>query len=170
MIEEKEVIKRAALQVAELMVVAAKTAPKGRGIDNITSIIMVDREEIEKLAVKMEELSAYHGDFFRRDANNVRNSDVIVIIGCKIVDYGLKKSESMRIDPNVFISLVNLGIAVGSAAKIASMLNVDNRVMYTIGVAALELKIIDADVALGIPLSIKAKNIFFDRVWPPPSK
>ncbi|MEM4769797.1 MAG: DUF2148 domain-containing protein, partial [Desulfurococcaceae archaeon] len=101
-------------------------------------------------------------------ASNVRNSDAVVIIGCKIVDYGLKKSESMKVDPNVSISLINLGIAVGSAVKAASMMNVDNRIMYTIGVAALELKMIDADVALGIPLSIKAKNIYFDRIWPPP--
>lgn len=167
-IDEKEAIRRAAVQVSELMVVAAKTAPKGRGIDNITSIILVDREEIEKLAAKMEELAAVHGEFFRRDASNVRNSDAVVIIGCKIVDYGLKKSESMKADPNVSISLINLGIAVGSAVKVASMMNVDNRIMYTIGVAALELKMIDADVALGIPLSIKAKNIYFDRIWPPP--
>ena len=39
----------------------------------------------------------------------------------------------------------------------------DNRVMYSIGLAAQRLKIIDADYVLGIPLSAKAKNIYFDR-------
>lgn len=167
MIFETEAIKKAAIQVAELMVTAAKTAPKGRGVDNIVSVILTEREELEKLASKMEELAELYGDFFRRDAMNVRNSDAVVIIGCRIVSYGLKKPENMKVDPDVFISLVNLGIAVGSAAKIASLLNVDNRVMYTVGLAALELRLLEADLALGIPLSIKAKSIYFDRVWPP---
>jgi len=61
-----------------------------------------------------------------------------------------------------------VGIAVGSAVKTASLLNVDNRVMFTAGVAAQELRLIDADVALGIPLSATAKNVYFDRRWPPP--
>lgn len=167
MIDEKEAIKRAVIQVAELMIAAAKTAPKGRGIDNISSIILTEREELEKLASKMEELSLVYGDFFKRDANNVRNSDAVVIIGCKVVSYGLKKPEVLKVDPDIFISLVNLGIAVGSAVKVASLLNIDNRVMYSIGIAALEIKLIDADFALGIPLSVKSKNIYFDRVWPP---
>jgi uncharacterized ferredoxin-like protein len=65
------------------------------------------------------------------------------------------------------MSLVNLGIAVGSAVKTASIHNVDNRIMYTIGVAAKRLGLLDADVILGIPLSATSKNIYFDRVWPP---
>ncbi|HHY71146.1 MAG TPA: hypothetical protein GX519_05765, partial [Thermoanaerobacterales bacterium] len=59
--------------------------------------------------------------------------------------------------------LVDLGIAIGSAAKTASMLNVDNRIMYRIGVVARKMGIIDGDVVLGIPLSATGKNIFFDR-------
>lgn len=167
MIPESDAVRRAVLDVAELMVVAAKTAPKGRGIDNIVTAILTEREELEKLASKMEELAEFHGEFFRRDAANIRNSDAVVLIGCRIVNIGLKRPENAKVDPDVFISLVNLGIAVGSAVKLASMLNVDNRVMYTVGVAALELKLIEADVALGIPLSVRAKNIYFDRVWPP---
>ncbi|MFY9415198.1 MAG: ferredoxin domain-containing protein, partial [Tepidanaerobacteraceae bacterium] len=59
--------------------------------------------------------------------------------------------------------LVDLGIAVGSAVKTASMLNVDNRIMYRIGVVARKMKLIEGDVVLGIPLSATGKNIFFDR-------
>jgi hypothetical protein len=54
-----------------------------------------------------------------------------------------------------------------SAVKTASIHNVDNRIMYTIGVAAKKLGLLDADVILGIPLSATSKNIYFDRVWPP---
>ncbi|MEM3904925.1 MAG: ferredoxin domain-containing protein, partial [Sulfolobales archaeon] len=58
-------------------------------------------------------------------------------------------------------------IAVGSAFKTASNMNVDNRIMFSVGVAAQELGLIDCDYVLGIPLSTTAKNPYFDRVWPP---
>jgi uncharacterized ferredoxin-like protein len=61
---------------------------------------------------------------------------------------------------------VNLGIAIGSAVKTAQILNVDNRVMFSVGVAAQELGLIQADVVYGIPLSATSKNIYFDRKWP----
>ena len=61
------------------------------------------------------------------------------------------------------MSIINLGIAIGSAVHIASINNVDNRVMYSVGVAAKRLYMKDSDIVLGIPLSIKGKNIFFDR-------
>ncbi|MGE5577770.1 MAG: DUF2148 domain-containing protein, partial [Syntrophothermus sp.] len=59
--------------------------------------------------------------------------------------------------------LIDLGIAAGSAVKTASLLNVDNRVMYRIGVLARKLGLIDADVVLGIPLSATGKSPYFDR-------
>ncbi|MEM2320043.1 MAG: ferredoxin domain-containing protein, partial [Candidatus Bathyarchaeia archaeon] len=62
--------------------------------------------------------------------------------------------------------LVDLGIAIGSAVKTASILNVDNRVMFTVGRAAQNLKLIDGDVVFGIPISIRGSNIFFDRYDP----
>jgi uncharacterized ferredoxin-like protein len=42
---------------------------------------------------------------------------------------------------------------------------VDNRVMYTIGKAVLEMKLLGENVkiAFGIPLSVSAKSPFFDR-------
>jgi uncharacterized ferredoxin-like protein len=47
------------------------------------------------------------------------------------------------------------------------MLNVDNRIVFSVGVAAQELGLIDADYVFGVPLSVKPKNIYFDRIWPP---
>jgi len=162
-IDEKYLIGNGVLRVAELMVVAAKTAPKARGIDNIVAAVITDREELEKLAVKMEELSSQYGQFLARDARNVRDSDAVVLIGAKVVDLGLKELPGYGVDINTYMALVNLGIAIGSAVKIASLLNVDNRVMLSIGIAAKELKLIDADYVIGIPLSVRAKNIYFDR-------
>ncbi|MEM4808813.1 MAG: ferredoxin domain-containing protein, partial [Candidatus Nezhaarchaeales archaeon] len=74
-----------------------------------------------------------------------------------------KAPQSYKYDINLVLSLINLGIAIGSAVKTASIHNVDNRVMYTAGLAAQNLKLIDADVVLAIPLSATSKNIYFDR-------
>jgi len=166
-IERSDAVKEGVLQVAKLMVLSAITAPKGRGVDNVSARILDSMEELELLAKTMEELSGEYGDVFARDASNVRRSDAVVLIGCKIVDFKLKQPRELEIDLNLAMSLVNLGIAVGSAVKTASIHNVDNRVMYTVGIAAKKLGLLDADVILGVPLSATSKNIYFDRVWPP---
>ncbi|MFC1957077.1 DUF2148 domain-containing protein, partial [Chloroflexota bacterium] len=56
-----------------------------------------------------------------------------------------------------------LGIALGSAVKLASELNVDNRMMYTIGATAKKLGLLDSDIIIGIPLSATGKSVYFDR-------
>lgn len=165
MIHEEEAIKSGILKVAELMVIAAKTAPKARGLDNIETIVIADKEELNKLALKMEELAKYYGDFFARDAVSVRNSDAIVIIGAKVINYNIVTPPRFKTDVDIVLTLLNLGIAIGSAVKIASIMNVDNRVMYSVGLAAQEMQLIKADFAIGIPLSAKSKNIYFDRKW-----
>jgi uncharacterized ferredoxin-like protein len=166
-IERSDAIREGVIQVAKLMVLSAVTAPKGRGVDNVLARILDRREELELLAKTMEELSGEYGDVFARDASSVRRSDAVVLIGCRIADFKLKQPKELGVDLNLAMSLVNLGIAVGSAVKTASIHNVDNRIMYTIGVAAKRLGLLDADVILGIPLSATSKNIYFDRVWPP---
>jgi uncharacterized ferredoxin-like protein len=56
-----------------------------------------------------------------------------------------------------------MGIALGSAVKTASLMNVDNRIMYRAGVAARGAGLIDADFVMGIPLSVSGKSIYYDR-------
>jgi uncharacterized ferredoxin-like protein len=60
---------------------------------------------------------------------------------------------------------IDLGIATASAAEVAGRFHLDNRVMYSIGRACLDLGMFSAKVkqALGIPLSVTGKNPFFDR-------
>ncbi len=166
-ITEQDAVKNAVKTAAELMVASAKTAPKARGVDNIVTLVLDSKEELEKLASKMEELAPEYGDFFRRDAQNVRNSLAVILIGCSISSLQLNKPSKWILDPDTVNSLVNLGIAIGSAVKTASLLNIDNRVMFTIGVAAQELGLLKADIVYGIPLSVTGKNIYFDRKWPP---
>jgi uncharacterized ferredoxin-like protein len=59
----------------------------------------------------------------------------------------------------------DLGIAIGSAVSIAADHRVDNRVMYSVGQAVLEMGLFPPEVkiAYGIPLSATSKSPFFDR-------
>ena len=137
------------LHVAQLMVVAARTAPKARGEDDISTAIVTDHDKA-KLADTMDTLGR------TRDAQNVRDAGIVVLIG---VNCGPANEAFWPFKAK----LVDLGIAVGSAVKVASDLNVDNRIMYSIGVAAKQMGLLDAEEIQGIPLSVTGKNIFFDR-------
>ena len=65
--------------------------------------------------------------------------------------------------PNCAYRLLDMGIALGSAAKMAGILNADSRIMYRAGAVARELGMIDADFVMGIPISATGKSIYFDR-------
>ncbi len=142
----------AALEVAKLMLVAARTAPKARGLDTIVTAVITG-EEKEKVAEEMERIGKEKNLPLRiRDAGNIRNSELVVLAGV-LYEEGSPKE----------LKLVDLGIALGSAVKVASILNVDNRIMYSVGEAARNLGLLQADYMVGIPISIKGKSIYFDR-------
>ena len=61
---------------------------------------------------------------------------------------------------------IDLGIAVGSAAKMASLNNVDARCQTRIAAAARHLGMIEADLAVALSMSVSHKNIFFDKKMP----
>jgi len=58
---------------------------------------------------------------------------------------------------------IDLGIAVGSAAKTAAIHSIDCRCQTRIAVAARKLDIIHADVAVALSLSLTHKAVGFDR-------
>ena len=64
------------------------------------------------------------------------------------------------------IRAIDLGIAVGSAAKIASLNNIDRRTQTRTAAAARHLKFIEADLAVALSMSVTHKNIFFDQKMP----
>jgi len=185
-IESERGEKEAILEVAKLMLAAARTAPKTAGIDDILTMVVYG-EEKDAIASKMEEIAEQRKiDGFKRDAKNVRDSEAIVLVGvrgnktigincgacgyknCKEFEEAQKRAGQDFIGPTCLFKALDLGIALGSAVKIASLLNIDNRMMYRIGTAALKLNLMpEATVAMGIPLSAKGKNIYFDRKWPP---
>jgi uncharacterized ferredoxin-like protein len=61
---------------------------------------------------------------------------------------------------------IDLGIAVGSAAKTAALHSIDCRCQTRVAVAARKLDIITADVAVALSLSMTHKAIGFDRRMP----
>ncbi|HII77065.1 MAG TPA: hypothetical protein HA264_08575 [Methanolinea sp.] len=173
------------MTVARLMALSARTAPKGKGKDSLVCVI-AGPGDLAALAGEMERLSKSLGlSIFTRDAGNVSASQACLIIGVRGQEpvgincqgCGFPSCDEMveatgKVNgtaapfrgPNCVIKITDLGIAVGSAVKTASIHNVDNRVMYTAGAAALSLGWLPAcTIAYGIPLSASGKSIYFDR-------
>lgn len=181
-VESENGEKEAVLEAAKLMLIAARTAPKTSGIDDILTLI-VHGEEKDSIANKMEEMAEERkSEAFKRDAKNVKDSEAVVLIGvkgsksigincgacgfkdCAEFEKAQKKLGEDFVGPTCLFKALDLGIALGSAAKTASLLNVDNRIMYRIGTAALKLKMLpESTVIMGIPISAKGKSIYFDR-------
>ncbi|MCM8761306.1 MAG: DUF2148 domain-containing protein [Candidatus Omnitrophica bacterium] len=166
--------KDAALNIAALMAAAARTAPKTRGIDNIQVISIDDEITRAKIISKMRDIAkAENRSSFERDAQSIAASPVIIAIGVKANPAGLNCgfcgyaacAELGKTNGICSFNSIDLGIAAASAVMIASSFHIDNRLMYSIGRACLDLGLLGADVqqALGIPLSVTGKNPFFDR-------
>src|SRR5439155_17553563 len=69
--------------------------------------------------------------------------------------------------PHCTLRDIDLGIAIGSAAKTAALLSVDCRCQTRIASAARKLGIIKADISVGLSLSLTHKAIAFDKPIPP---
>jgi len=177
----------AVMTVAELMALAARTAPKGKGEDSL-EIRVLAKKDCKKLSTRLEKMGKDLGiGFFLRDAKNIAAANACVIIGSKgdmvagincggcgfatCADFikARKKSRAAITPfegPNCVIRMADLGIAVGSAVKTASIHNVDNRIMFSAGVIALQQGLLKGcSVAYGIPLKASGKNIFWDTTF-----
>ena len=77
------------LQVARQMMTAARTAPKGKGID-IIEVALITDEEIKQLSDTMIAMVEEHGmKFFLRDADNILSAECVVLIGTREQTQGL---------------------------------------------------------------------------------
>ncbi len=169
-----EAEKNASYHVAELMMAAARTAPKGCGADNLVAL-MIDGDEKDKLADQMRKIAKETGaDFFARDGGNVDVSTVVVLLGIQSNPLGLDHcsfcgftdcATTVKAGANCAFNVTDLGLAVGSAVSVAADHRIDNRVMFSAGKAAMALNYFPENVrvAYGIPLSTTGKSIFFDR-------
>lgn len=183
-ISSDEAEREGILDAVRLMAVSSRTSPKTRGLDSTKTLILHGAEELEALAQAMEK--RYEDDperlaFFKRNADDVRQSAAVLIIGvtgepkkveipldcgacghnCQAILKAKKIDAGDASGPMCHFQSMDLGIALASAVKTASDFNVDNRMMYSIGAAARRMKLMDVDLAIGIPLSVSGKNVYF---------
>jgi uncharacterized ferredoxin-like protein len=162
------------LASANLICIAARTAPKGKGRDLLTTVLVTAEEKL-KIADKMREIALRDSlKFFARDAENVDQVHVMILLGTRESPLGLPNcgycgfsncDALLKAGGVCSFNSGDLGIALGSAVSRAADLRIDNRILYSAGKAAVELGMLGKDVrvAFAIPLSATGKNPFFDR-------
>jgi uncharacterized ferredoxin-like protein len=173
-ISSQEIEERAVERIADLMCVAARTAPKAKGVDNLVTLI-VNGQAKEQLSAEMRRIAKESGmQFFERDAYCIDKVALVVLLGQKVKPIGVQPcgfcgyadcAECAQGTGICAVSIGDLGIALGSAVNSAALYHVDNRVMFSVGKAAINIGIFteEVKVAYGIPLSITGKSPFFDR-------
>lgn len=173
MIENERDLRHAqALNVARQMMTAARTAPKGKGID-VIEIALVTDDELSRLADEMRRIAEETGmKFFLRDADNVLQAECVLLIGTREQAQGLNCGHcgfstctGRATGVPCALNTVDVGIAVGSACATAADFRVDTRVMFSAGLAAQRLGMLPegSKMVLAIPVSASSKNPFFDR-------
>ncbi len=169
---ERNIRHQLVLDAARRMMLAARTAPKGKGIDIIEIGVATD-DDILRLSDEMLRIAADTGlKFFLRDAENIKSAEAIVLLGTRQQVQGLNCAhcgfatcaEKPEMVPCA-INSVDLGIAIGSACATAADLRVDTRVMFSAGLAAQHLHFLGEECrcVMAIPVSASSKNPFFDR-------
>ncbi|MFI3270042.1 MAG: DUF2148 domain-containing protein [Rikenellaceae bacterium] len=160
------------LEVGRQMMTAARTAPKGKGVD-IIEIAMVSGDELNTLAAKMVEMAEESGmKFLLRDAGNMLEAECVLLVGTRQLIHALNCGhcgfatcgEKPAATPCV-INSIDVGIAIGSACATAADLRVDSRVMFSAGWAAERLGWLGEGVhqTMAIAVSASSKSPFFDR-------
>lgn len=186
--------KAAVIEAAGIIGISIRSAPKSAGADDILYKILSDVQksalitELGKIAAllikensdprikKATELD------WHSDTDALDKADCVIVIGvrgkkplgfnCGGCGFkGCQEFLAARPPQTIFMpgpfcmfKLLDLGIAISSAAKTAANLNIDNRIMYRAGLAAYRLGVLeDCNPVIGLPLSASGKNIFFDR-------
>ena len=170
-LNERDTRHEQVMRIAHQMMTAARTAPKGKGVD-VIEIALVEGDDIRRLSEEMIAIQEENGfKFFLRDADNIQNAECILLIGTREHAHGLNCGHcgySNCADrptgvPCAIVS-VDVGIAIGSACATAADHRVDTRVMFSAGLAAQRLNILEGcRQVFAIPVSASSKNPFFDR-------
>ena len=180
----KETVK----MVINLMAASARTAPKAGGKDFLEIAVITEEYKLRRISDIMKDYApeSTNEAYWLRDASNIENSQALLLVGLsKPVTAGydcggcgyqscdeFSKNRQMKgkkmgyTGPHCTMRMMDIGVALSSAAKTAGMLNVDNRIQQRVGATARELGYIKAEVVMGIPVSISGKNIYFDRKTP----
>ena len=161
------------------------------GTPFIETVIIEEKNTLKKMADWLRAEGDKHKEaIWHRDADTAEKLDLVLFIGlcgwyppqydCGACGYAtcaefLQARPQYRTPgppdwqfdgPVCQLRALDLGIAVGSAAKAASLNNVDTRCQTRIAAAARHLKVIQADLAVALSMSVSHKNIFFDKKMP----
>jgi len=168
---ERETRHQRIMNAVGQMMTAARTAPKGKGVD-IIEIAVVEGDDICVLSEKTREIGIQRDyKFFLRDAENILSAEAILLIGTRSRNQSLNCAhcgfntcvEKPELVPCA-INTVDIGIAIGSACAMAADLRLDTRVMFSAGYAAQALNWLkECRLVFAIPVSASSKNLFFDR-------
>lgn len=168
---EREIRDELVAEVARRMMVAARTAPKGKGFD-IIEVAMVTGDDIKRLSKEMLVISEETGfKFLLRDSDNLESANAVILIGTHQKVHGLNCGHcgyaTCEKKPDIVpctINSIDVGIAIGSACAMAADMRVDTRVMFSAGLAAQRLGMLEGcKSVMAIPVSASSKNPFFDR-------
>ncbi len=160
------------VEAGRRMMMAARTAPKARGVDIIEIALVSERADLEKLSAVMRSKGEESGmQFLLRDSENILQGDAVLLIGTPIANQGLncaycgcEKCVDKPVMAPCAMNSVDLGIAVGSAVSLAADMRVDSRVMFSAGWSSLSLDWLPGCTqVIAIALSCTSKNPFFDR-------
>ncbi len=179
---------QAATLAAQLMAAAARTAPKAGGKDFLEIVIVEKPEDLGRIAEAMAAHAPQSTNeaYWLRDAANCAQAQALLLVGlgrfsvagydcgacgfstCKeFVKARQAQDKTMGYaGPHCAMRLMDVGVALSSAVKTASILSIDNRVQQRVGATARALGFIDAEVVMGIPLGVYGKSPFFDRSVP----
>ena len=176
MLEMQQACDEAVVQAAKQICMAAVTAPKACGRDSVACGVLTG-DEVRQLAeemVRMEREVPNCKPIFVRDAELVAQCPAVVLLGSKRQSRGRTPcglcghencGDCRSVGGHCAFDDMDLGIAIGSACAMAADLRVDNRILYTGGIAAMGLKLLGEDVGtiMAIPLAVSSRNIFFTR-------
>jgi uncharacterized ferredoxin-like protein len=156
----------------------------------IETVIVDDRETLDSLAAWMRARGKERREsIWFRDAEAAEAIDGVLFVGlndwyppnydCGACGYAtcaefMHATKELRADsdelefvgPQCNLRDIDLGIAVGSAAKTAAIHSIDTRCQTRIAVAARKLGVIESDVAVALSLSLTHKAVAFDRRMP----
>lgn len=156
----------------------------------IETVFIDERETLHRLAEWMRRRGQERRQaIWLRDAALADRLDGVLFVGLKdwyppIYDCGacgfatcaefMEATRQRRVDSEFFefsgpqcnLRDIDLGIAVGSAAKAASLYSVDTRCQTRIAVAARKLGLIQAEIAVALAMTVTHKNPGFDARMP----
>lgn len=169
---ERQLRHQAVVEAARRMMTAARTAPKGKGVDIIEIALVEEPADLETLAEAMRRKSEATGmKFLLRDADNILQGEAVVLIGTRRLVQGLNCGycgyplcEKNPAGNPCAINSIDVGIAIGSACSVAADLRIDTRVMFSAGWVSESLGWLpECSQTIAIALSASSKNPYFDR-------